>query len=372
MQEGQISVKKAAELIKVTPHYIRKLLREKKLDGKQNEETGRWTVDMASLEKFKQTDFYLQNVDSLRKPQTLTIKEAVEDVEEHFETDIISYISFPGSPVSFIDQNDCILLDDLLYNIQNPYTKGPGDKKFKRLTLFLHSGGGILEAAIKFVDIIRQYANEYFVIVPIMAKSAATAMVLKADRIYLTTLSELGPVDPMVQSPTNPNLIVPATAIYNFLEYYRQKNTNTSNTNTKPADIDPIMLKKLEESIDPFLLGAHMTSLKFSTKTIEEALKAHAMKNADPAKVQEAVKEFTTEHDSHAFPITYTKLQTLGIGEKIINSEQLGYVKTLMAIYQQFMVNSNVIKLIGNREENKNITFTPLNPMQQVPTKTSL
>jgi len=236
----------------------------------------------------------------------------------------------------------------------------------------LHSGGGILEAAIKFVDIIRQYANEYFVIVPIMAKSAATAMVLNADRIYLTTLSELGPVDPMVQSPTNPNLIVPATAIYNFLEYYRQKNINTNNTNTKPADIDPIMLKKLEESIDPFLLGAHMTSLKFSTKTIEEALKAHAMKNADPAKIQEAVKEFTTEHDSHAFPITYTKLQTLGIGEKILISEQLRYVKTLIAVYQQFMVNSNVVKLIGNREENKNITFIPLNLMQQVPTKTSL
>jgi hypothetical protein len=43
-----------------------------------------------------------------------------------------------------------------------------------------------------------------------------------------------------------------------------------------------------------------------------------------------------------------------------------------MSVYQQFMANSNIVKLIGNREENKNITVTPVNPTQQIPTKTSL
>lgn len=375
--DNKISVKKAAELTKVTPHYIRKLLREKKIDGELNPETGRWTVDTSSLEKFRGTDLYKQDVELLAKQMTITIKEAVEDVEENFDCDIISYISLPTAPqtnpFAMIDQNACIFLDDLLYNQKEVYKKGTDGKKYQRIGLFLHSGGGILEAAIKFVDIIRQYANEYYVIVPMMAKSAATAMALMADKIFLTSLSELGPVDPIVQSPTNPNINVPATAIDNFLEFYRQKNKDANNTSSKPGEIDPLLQKKLEESIDPFLLGAHKTAVKFSVQEIEKALREHAMKNiTDEGKIKEAIREFTSAHESHGYPIMYPALSQLGIGEKINDDTKLKAVKTLMMVYQQFMANSNIIKLVGNRDENKNIIVTPINPMQQIPTRTSL
>lgn len=373
MNEDNIAVKKAAELINVTPHYIRKLLREGKIKGKQDEETARWSVEKSSLESFKHTDLFTQDVELLRKEITISIKEAVEDVEEFFETDIVSYISFPGTPFSIIDPNDCILLDDLLYNIKNPHLKGTDGKKFKRITLFLHSGGGILESAIKFCDIIRQYANEYYVIVPIMAKSAATYLSLMADKLYLTSVSELGPVDPMVQSPSNPNLIVPATAIDNFLEYYRQNANKISATDNRINDLDPLIAKKLEENIDPFLIGAHKTAIKFSTQEITKALTEHAMRNEqDQNKIKKAIAEFTNKHESHSFPITYSALQEFNIGEKIKNDEQLKSIKTLMSVYQQFMTNSNVIKLIGNREENKNIQIFPLIPSQQIPTRTAL
>ncbi|OGG21628.1 hypothetical protein A3D03_04475 [Candidatus Gottesmanbacteria bacterium RIFCSPHIGHO2_02_FULL_40_13] len=377
MEDKQISVKKAAELIKVTPHYIRKLLREKKIDGEQNAESGRWTVDTASLEKFRGTDLYKQDVELLAKQMTISIKEAVEDVEENFDCDIISYISLPTAPqtapFAMIDQNSCIFLDDLLYNQKEVYKKGTDGKKYQRIGLFLHSSGGILEAAIKFVDIIRQYANEYYVIVPLMAKSAATAMTLMADKIFLTSLSELGPVDPIVQSPTNPNINVPASAIDNFLEYYRQKNKDANNTSTKPAEIDPILQKKLEDGIDLYLLGAHKTAVKFSVQEIEKALREHAMKNTiDEGKIKEAIKEFTEAHASHSYPITYPTLNKFGIGEKITDDTQLKAVKTLMIVYQQFMANSNIVKLIGNRDENKNVIVTPVNPVQQIPTRTSL
>jgi len=367
-----ITVKKASEVLGVTPHYIRKLINEGKINGIQNKDNGRWVVERESLEGFRTTDLYKQDIQLLAKEMRITIKEAVVDVEDNFEANVISYVSFPGTPASMIDHNDCMLLDDLLYNFKDDYLKGNGGKKFKRICLFLHSGGGILESAIKFVDIIRQYSNEYHVVVPLMAKSAAALMVLMADKQYFTTLSELGPIDPIVQSPANPSLMVPATAIDNFFEYYRNKDKESKQTNASSSDIDPILLKKLELNIDPYLLGAHKTALKFSKQEIYKALKDYSMKNQGEDKIQEVVKEFTDVHASHGYPITNSTFSRYGIGEKIIDENQLKSVKMLMSVYQQFMANSNIVKLIGNREENKNITVTPVNPTQQIPTKTSL
>lgn len=82
------------------------------------------------------------------------------------------------------------MIDDLL-NTLTPAYKGTGGKKFKRISLFLHSPGGRLETAIKIIDIIREYANHFDVIVPFMAKSAASLICLSAEKIYLTRLSEL-------------------------------------------------------------------------------------------------------------------------------------------------------------------------------------
>ncbi|KKW10331.1 MAG: hypothetical protein UY49_C0026G0005 [Microgenomates group bacterium GW2011_GWC1_49_7] len=352
---------RAAELINVTPHYIRKLLREGKINGLQNPE-GRWAVEVASLEQFRGTDLYKQDIESLAKEMKISIKEAVEDVEENFDCNIISYFASPGSPVSMIDNNDCMLLDDLLYSLKGEYIKGTDGKKYKRIGLFLHSGGGILESAIKFVDIIRQYANEYYVIVPIMAKSAATLMTLMADKQFFTSVSELGPVDPIIQSPANPNVRVPATAIDQYLKYYGKGKT----------DIDSELRAKLDNVIDPFLLGAYKTSIEFSKEEIRDALMKYSMKGKSQADIQEAVEEFTLIHSSHSYPITFTRLSKYGIGEKITEESKLKSVKLLTSVYQQFMANSHIAKLIGNREENKNITVIPINPTQQVPTRTSL
>ncbi len=192
MNSDKITVKKAAELVNITQHHVRQLLREGKIGGEQDVETGKWIVNKPSLLKFKAADINSQGISGLAKEMRITIKDAVEAVEEDFDCTVISYISSPNSPVSMIDHNDCILLDDLLHSLKQGFPKSTQGKKYKRVCLFLHSGGGILESAIKFVDIIRQYADEYIVIVPLMAKSAATYMVLEADKQYFTTLSELG------------------------------------------------------------------------------------------------------------------------------------------------------------------------------------
>lgn len=66
------------------------------------------------------------------------------------------------------------------------------------LHLLLASPGGDGEAAIRMVRSIQSRCTELTIIVPDMAKSAATLMCLGADRILIGPSGDLGPVDPQV------------------------------------------------------------------------------------------------------------------------------------------------------------------------------
>ncbi len=359
-----ISVKEAAESLKCTPHYIRKLLRENRIKGGKISGSKHIHVDPASLEQFKKTEDYSKDIKQLQQEVPITIMEAVQDVEECFETDLIAHVAAIGAPMSSINHDDCILLDDLLNSLE-PEHPGTEGKKFNKITLFLQSGGGILEAAIKYVDIINHYANHFDVIVPMMAKSAASLISLSAENLYMTPVAELGPIDPIVQSPTNPNIQVPARSIDDLIKFYsREQKAAGTNEHT---DVEKILLKKIED-LDTYVLGSYKSALTFSTNQVQERLSS---KIKDPDTLTSAVYEFTEKHGSHSFPITFPRLQEYGIGTLIGDAQSMNAVKTLLAVYQSFMAGNNIVKTNGNRDMNRNVVMQRVNQVQ-IPTKTAI
>ena len=358
-----IPVTEAANRLDCTPHFIRKLLRENKIKWWHVAGQKFLQVDPASLENYQKSENYTTDISALKQQPQITIKEAVEDVEDYFKSDVISYIAIMGTPLSIINHDDCIILDDLLNNLE---PKFPGkEKKFQKITLFIHSWWGILEAAIKFTEIIKHYAEDFDVIVPMMAKSAATLICLSATNIYLTTVSELWPVDPVVQSPLNPNIQVPARAIDDLIHFYAhdRKTITTGEKN----DIDDILLQKIKD-LDPYLLGSYKSALAFSETEIKQRL---SEKISDNELLTKAVDEFTRKYASHWYPITYNKLQQFGLGKLIEDKKNLNAVKILLSAYQQFMAGNSIIKTIGNREMNRNIIIQQAK-VNQVPTVTSI
>lgn len=75
-----------------------------------------------------------------------------------------------------------------------------------RVSLLIYSSGGATLAAWSLANMIRQYFDEFEVLVPMKAHSAATLLSLGADRIVMTKQATLGPIDPSVNSPLNPQL----------------------------------------------------------------------------------------------------------------------------------------------------------------------
>ncbi len=76
----------------------------------------------------------------------------------------------------------------------------------KKISLWLYSRGGETLAGWTIANMIRQFCKEFEVIVFSKAHSTATLISLAADNILMTKQATLGPIDPSINSPLNPQL----------------------------------------------------------------------------------------------------------------------------------------------------------------------
>jgi hypothetical protein len=77
-------------------------------------------------------------------------------------------------------------------------------KKEKKITLLLYTRGGNTLAAWSLTNLIRQFCNEFEVLIPSKAHSSGTLISLGANTIIMTKQATLGPIDPSLNSPLNP------------------------------------------------------------------------------------------------------------------------------------------------------------------------
>lgn len=273
----------------------------------------------------------------------ITIKEAVEELERARGSTIISYLA---DSRALFDYDDCLILDDNLTQL----TEG-GQKKIKKLDLLIQSPGGILEAAYKFYRICKNYSEEFNVIVPLSAKSAATTICLGAKEIVMTSISELGPVDPIVQHPQNPNIRIPARAIKEYIDW-------VSNPERSDIIIAQELKDVLNKTLDAYLIGSYEMALKNSKEIIEKLLNENTNTGLSAEQIKNVVFELTAKHASHSYPIDRKELSDLGF-KNVIKAEDnpnvIKAIKQLFGIYTQFMRQNNLIKLQGNRDTNRHI-----------------
>lgn len=78
--------------------------------------------------------------------------------------------------------------------------------KVKKADLLIYSQGGSTDTPWRIVSLVREFAEEFAVLVPYRAMSAATMIALGADEIVMCPKGELGPIDPqLMQIQTGPN-----------------------------------------------------------------------------------------------------------------------------------------------------------------------
>jgi hypothetical protein len=128
----------------------------------------------------------------------------------------------------------------------------------QRISLILYTRGGSTLAAWSLVNLMRQFCSELEVIVPSKAHSSGTLICLGADEIMMTKQATLGPIDPSVNGPLNPEIPgappqvrapVSVEAINGFLGFAKEA------AGLHSEDVLKDVLLRLSERVHPLVLG---------------------------------------------------------------------------------------------------------------------
>lgn len=227
--------------------------------------------------------------------------------------DVIVMAAAIGKPNTSIDNSDIIPIADQLETL-----------KGGKLDVILETPGGSGETTEDIVRLLRRKHDEVNFIVPGVAKSAGTIMVMSGDDILMGSISALGPIDAQV---ARDGKFFSAEA---FLEGLNKIKEETDQKNALNRAYIPIL-----QAISPGEIEAARNALKFGKTLAANWLcaykfaqwKNHQSDNSPvtPAERQECATKIADELGSHAKwlshgrSITLENLRSMGI--KITNYE---------------------------------------------------
>ena len=207
-------------------------------DGDSSDQDG--TSIERTLPSETRTPFYLANHSARYQRQEL-----IREIQNHTGRPLVCYVSGIRSG---IDEDDIMPFSDILHNVP------PGET----LEFLLHTPGGSVDAAEKLIRTVRGKVRQgqVHIIVPDFAKSAGTLMVLGADRVVMSDMSELGPIDPQMRFVDSGSGQVRWQPVQNYLDaYYEYSKTLTEQPDNVPARmmldrLDPVTVKLWQATVD--------------------------------------------------------------------------------------------------------------------------
>lgn len=215
-----------------------------------------------------------------------------------------------------------------------------------KVDIFIQSPGGSAEVTKAIVGQIRDKFKHVRFIIPNMAKSAATMMILSGDELLMDSRSELGPIDPQIQIQ---GIFVPAQTVLDG--FNKAKETILK----EGVEITPVYLPLLNKC-DLHILQICEDALEMSQKLVKQWLAKYMFNsNKDKVKLAEKAARFFAsrrKHLSHASPITIDDVKKLGLRVfDMKNDKKLqNAVWKLYCLIELFFDRSPVVKIYENSQ----------------------
>ena len=186
------------------------------------------------------------------------------------------------------------------------------------LDVMITSPGGDGETALTMANICRAEREDFRVIVPDIAKSAATLLALAADKVVMSSTSALGPIDPQIHSPNQGQFIfVPARTIVEAIDDLQSKAQSNPDAYAFYASL---------------LADLNITTYQIAKDATErtERLAAAMIKLGQPKLSDESIKEVADglqQYTYHAATINYKEASNLGIPVEYIENSSEDWVR---------------------------------------------
>lgn len=179
-------------------------------------------------------------------------RDLIKKIEENRDSKVVVY--FTGDRPFELTQ--AMIAEDAVRNLYDHLLslKFEAGKK-KRIDLFLYSRGGDVSVPWRIVSMIREFCEEFNVLIPYKAHSAATLLSLGADTIIMGKKAELGPIDPTLSKRSIGGSAAPPQEISvedvnSFVSFIKE----TANVNDQAAVAQ--LLNGLITQVGPLNLGS--------------------------------------------------------------------------------------------------------------------
>ena len=211
-------------------------------------------------------------------------------------------------------------------------------KKFKELDVILQTPGGDIDAAFNTVKLLRHSSEIVNILVPLFSKSAGTLICLGADKLILTTLSELGPLDTQIreQQEDGPPAYRSALNGFKALEQVQLHTLETMDIATKliltrsgMKIAEAIKLATgfsgntsgtLYQQLDPNKIGEYARALEIGEHYGVTILTRYM--NWSPEKADMSVKKLVKGYPAHGYIIDTEELNLMGFPAENAKSQE--------------------------------------------------
>ncbi len=247
-------------------------------------------------------------------------KELLKKIDEQFNAKTLLYVTSDRGNL------ETRIAGDVIDHFVNHLDKiGVVD----RICFIIYSRGGETLAAWSIINLVRQYCDYLIALIPSRAYSAAALMSLGANEIIMTKQATLGPIDPSVNGPLNPQIPgkapnekapVSVEAINGFFELVREQNVKDSN---EMAEI----LLNLSRQVHPLVLGEVFRS-RSQIRMLARKLIVNQVKDEDS--IKKILEFMCSESGSHDYTINRREAKEgLGLNITKPNDDQYLNIKQL-------------------------------------------
>lgn len=209
-------------------------------------------------------------------------------------------------------------------HVITPFADAIHDVHDRPLDLMLTSYGGDSEAALRLATMCHAEREDFRVVVPDTAASAATILALAAESILMSSTSALGPIDPQIGFPTRQQY-VPAKDIVSIVEDVELK------VKKYPQLLE--LYAYYLGDIDAVVYHKALSAIKRTREVVPEILDLRQT----PFPPEEVDKIVDSLHDQpmHSVTIGYTKAKELGLPVEYMDSrsEQWDHIWRLHTEY---------------------------------------
>lgn len=206
-----------------------------------------------------------------------------------------------------------MIADDCLRPLYDHLLSVAKEGNPEKIDLVLYTRGGFVETPWKIVTKIRQFCQQFNVIIPYRAHSAGTMIAIGADTILMSPMSELGPIDPFVQIAPQPGKPVPfllpdlgVEDVAAYISFLKERAGITD------QDALANNVKSLAEHMTPTLLG-RMERIYSHIRVVARKLLALCKPPLAEATITTIIEALTEKMYAHGHGISIDEAQLVGL-----------------------------------------------------------